>query len=59
MKRDIKQLRYENMVFYLPQFVPEIQQTFDLEEEWWGDEEMPPHCIYGDVLTWSTPDKIE
>lgn len=43
-------LRYEDLLSLLPECLPELEEAYRVEREWWGGEEPGPHAIYGDLL---------
>lgn len=51
MKGKPQGLGYENLSRRLVEEVPELEDAYRKELEWWGEETPGPHIIYGDVLT--------
>ena len=46
----MSELKFENIGEKLVEVVPELQQSYELELEWWGNEQPGPHIIFGDLL---------
>ena len=44
-------MRYEDLGSKLIVAIPELEDLYRKELEWWGEETPGPHVIYGDVLT--------
>ena len=44
-------LRYDDLGARLILEMPELEEPYRRELEWWGEEKPGPHVIYGDVLT--------
>ena len=44
-------LRYDDLNVWLIEQIPELEDAYKRETEWWGQETPGPHIIYGDVLT--------
>lgn len=46
----MSEFRFENIAEKLVEVVPELQQSYELELEWWGTEQPGAHIIFGDLL---------
>ena len=46
----MSELKFENIGEKLVEVVPELRQSYELELEWWGNEQPGPHIIFGDLL---------
>jgi hypothetical protein len=44
-------LAYSDLTRRLVEMLPELEPAFAEEQEWWEEEEVPPHIAYGDLLT--------
>ncbi|MCY3623709.1 MAG: hypothetical protein OXH68_18625 [Gammaproteobacteria bacterium] len=44
-------LQYDDLAAWLIEEIPELEDAYKREMEWWGQERPGPHIIFGDVLT--------
>ena len=44
-------LRYEDLNAWLVEEIPELDEPYGKEREWWGEEKPGPHVVYGNLLT--------
>ena len=44
-------LHYDELGKRLIEEIPELEEPYRRELEWWGEEKPGPHVIYGDLLT--------
>jgi hypothetical protein len=44
-------LIYSTLVDALLSAVPELRSTYEKEREYWGEDVLAPHIVFGDILT--------
>jgi hypothetical protein len=46
----ISEVTYSSVVSLIPRYLPELEEAYQEEIQWWGDEEPAPHVVYDDVF---------
>lgn len=43
-------ITYDNVSDVLVEYIPDLEEAYQGELRWWGDQRPGPHVVYGDIL---------